>query len=135
MALRPPSAEPTPSHIDDNQTNNRDENHYWVGLKQADGKRDLELSRNRGDAGDCWPGSAGNADFSAVSTPSSEAYTGAATCVAVTAISPAGPTMTAKLQVKCPTKKKKSGAGTASRTSARKKPRATRGARGARKSR
>jgi immune inhibitor A len=121
-------------HIDDNQANNRDENHYWVGLMQADGKRDLEFSRNRGDAGDCWPGSAGNADFSATSTPSSKAYTGAATCVAVTAISPSGPTMTAKLQVKCPAKKK-SGAGSASKTSARNKPRATRSARGARKSR
>jgi immune inhibitor A len=106
-------------HVDENQTNNRDENHYWVGLMQADGKRDLELSHNRGDAGDCWPGSAGNADFSATSTPGSTAYSGAATCVAVTGISKAGATMTAKLQVKCPAKQ----AGTAAKKAAGKKPR------------
>jgi immune inhibitor A len=39
-------------HIDENQPGNTDENRYQVGLVQADGKRDLELDRNRGDAGD-----------------------------------------------------------------------------------
>ena len=32
-------------HIDDNQPGNTDENHYKVGLVQADGERDLERQR------------------------------------------------------------------------------------------
>ena len=88
-------------HIDENQINNRDENHYWVALMQADAKRNLELNQNRGDAGDCWPGSSGNTNFTATSTPNSKSYAGAPTCVAVTGISAAGSTMSATLQVKC----------------------------------
>jgi immune inhibitor A len=94
-------------HIDENVTNNRDENHYWVALMQADGKRDLELNHNRGDAGDCWPGSASNTNFTNTSTPNSKSYAGAETCVAVTGISAAAATMTANLQVKCGIKPKK----------------------------
>ena len=37
-----------------------------VGLVQADAKRDLELDRNRGDAGDPYPGSANNTAFDGV---------------------------------------------------------------------
>ncbi len=88
-------------HIDENQTSNRDENHYWVTLMQADGKRDLELNHNRGDDGDQWPGAANNANFTATSTPNSKSYAGAATCVGVTGISAPGAVMTANLQVKC----------------------------------
>ena len=47
-------------HIDESQSGNTDENHYKVGLIQADGKRDMELDHNRGDAGDPYPGSANN---------------------------------------------------------------------------
>jgi immune inhibitor A len=39
-------------HIDDAQPDNTNEDHYKVGLVQADGHRDLELNHNRGDAGD-----------------------------------------------------------------------------------
>ena len=68
---------------------------------QADGDRDLELDRNRGDGGDPYPGSEGNTAFDALSTPASKSYAGQPTCVAVTAISPSGATMTAKVVVRC----------------------------------
>ena len=88
-------------HVDENQTNNTNENHYWVALMQADGKRDMELNHNRGDAGDCWPGSANNANFTGTSTPNSKSYAGAGTCVGVTGIPAAAPVMTVTMQVKC----------------------------------
>ncbi|HEY9373722.1 M6 family metalloprotease domain-containing protein [Streptomyces sp.] len=88
-------------HIDENQPNNRDENHYRVGLVQADDKRDLELNRNRGDDGDPFPGSSGNTTFSSSSTPSSNSHAGASTCVSVTRISPSAATMTASVSVSC----------------------------------
>ncbi len=44
-------------HIDETQGDNTNPIAYRVGLVQADGRRDLELSRNSGDAGDLFPGS------------------------------------------------------------------------------
>ena len=46
--------------INENKFNNNDKNCYLVGLLQADGNKDLENNRNRGDAGDPYPGSSGN---------------------------------------------------------------------------
>lgn len=91
-------------HIDENQTNNKDENHYWVALEQADGKRDMELNHNRGDGGDCYPGSGNNTSFNNSSTPNSKSYAGTSTCVAVTGIPAAAPVMTVGMQVKCSVK-------------------------------
>jgi immune inhibitor A len=91
-------------HIDDSIAANTDENHPKVALEQADGKRDLEHNVNRGDAGDPYPGSSGNRSFDANTTPNSNSYAGAKTCVAVSGISDSGPTMTAKLNVHCVTK-------------------------------
>jgi immune inhibitor A len=88
-------------HIDDAQPGNTDENHYKVGLLQADGHRDLELNHNRGDAGDPYPGSTNNRSLTATTTPSTRAYTGQGTCVSITNISAAGPTMTAAVSVRC----------------------------------
>ncbi|HEY6124959.1 MAG TPA: M6 family metalloprotease domain-containing protein [Steroidobacteraceae bacterium] len=88
-------------HIDENMTNNRDENHYWVALMQADGLRQLEDNTNRGDPGDCWPGSTNKTNFTNASTPNSKSYAGQQTCVAVTGISPSAAIMSANLQVKC----------------------------------
>lgn len=94
-------------HVDENMTNNRDENHYWVAMMQADALRQLEQNQNRGDAGDAWPGTTNNTNFTSTSNPNSKAYAGQSTCVAVTGISASGATMSANLQVKCQIKPSK----------------------------
>ncbi len=86
-------------HVDDGQSDNSDENHYKVGLVQADGRRDLELDRNRGDAGDAYPGTSANTALTPISTPSSDSYSGQDTAVSITDISVSGPTMTANVSV------------------------------------
>ena len=43
-------------HIDEARSDNTNPLAYKVGLMQADGKRDLELAKNEGDAGDLYPG-------------------------------------------------------------------------------
>jgi len=88
-------------HIDEAQSGNTDENHYKVALMQADGQRDMELDNNRGDAGDPYPGNAGNTSFNATSTPNSKSYAGQDTCVSVVGISASGATMTATAAVRC----------------------------------
>lgn len=87
-------------HIDESKTSNSDESHYMVGLVQADGKRDLELNHNRGDAGDPYPGSSNVTSVSGSTTPNTNSYTGQATNVSVTAISPSSATMSAHVTVK-----------------------------------
>lgn len=89
-------------HIDDNQPDNTNENHYKVGLVQADGRRDLDRDRNRGDGGDPYPGTANNTLFTGSSMPSSNSYTGQQTSVSITGISASGPTMTAMVSVGSP---------------------------------
>ena len=88
-------------HVDEGQADNTNENHYKVGLVQADNKRNLELKQNRGDAGDPYPGSANNQGFSPTSAPNSKSYAGQDTCVSVTNISAAAATMTANVSVHC----------------------------------
>lgn len=88
-------------HIDESKPGNTDENHYKVGLLQADGLRDLELARNRGDAGDPYPGSSGNNTLSGATSPSTKSYAGADSCVSVSAIPAAAVTMTATVSVSC----------------------------------
>jgi immune inhibitor A len=96
-------------HIDDAVADNTNEAHYKVALAQADGKKDLEQNRNRGDAGDCYPGSSGNKSFNDSSNPNSKSYAGSSTCVAVTNISNPSSLMHADLAVRCVTKVKERG--------------------------
>jgi len=86
-------------HVDEGQSDNTNEDHYMVGLVQADNQRDLEGAANRGDDGDTYPGSTGNSSFSPSSQPSSRSYTGAATGVSVTDISAPAATMTATVSI------------------------------------
>jgi immune inhibitor A len=88
-------------HIDDAQPSNTDESHFLVGLVQADGRRDLEVARNGGDAGDVYPGSSRNRTFDSTSTPSSRSYANQDTCVAIRDISATGASMSASVNVAC----------------------------------
>lgn len=72
-------------HCDDSRSNNTDESHYLVDVEQSDGRRDLNLNANRGDADDVYPGAA-NTAFDAGSTPNSRSYAGSDSGVAVTGI-------------------------------------------------
>ncbi|MBK8731056.1 MAG: M6 family metalloprotease domain-containing protein [Tetrasphaera sp.] len=87
-------------HVDENKPTNTDENHYKVGLLQADGLRQLETAANRGDAGDPFPGSRNVTTCSGTTTPSTKSFTGQSTEVSVTAISPSAATMTANVTVR-----------------------------------
>lgn len=87
-------------HIDESKPTNTDENHYKVGLLQADGLRQLETAANRGDAGDPFPGSGNVTSCSGTTTPNTNSFTGQATNVSVTAISPSAATMTAHVTVR-----------------------------------
>jgi PKD repeat protein len=53
---------------------NNDTSKYGTGLMQADGFRHLERGTNRGDAGDLYPGTSSNKNFSGNTNPSSNFY-------------------------------------------------------------
>lgn len=72
-------------HVDENQLNNSDEQHYLVDIEQCDGLADLNKNANRGDENDAYP-TATNQQFSGTSTPSSNAYDGSASGISVTNI-------------------------------------------------
>jgi immune inhibitor A len=87
-------------HIDEATAGNSNESHYKVALMQADGLRQLEGNVNRGDGGDPFPGSTGNASFTDTSTPNSKSYAGATTEVSVTAIPASATAMPVHVTVK-----------------------------------
>ena len=87
-------------HIDSTVTTQNDnENHPFDDLMQADGNRDLNNNRNRGDAGDPFPGSSNNHTFDGYTNPNSRDYSLQQTYVGVRRISASDTTMTADLDV------------------------------------
>lgn len=83
-------------HVDDNQSNNSDEQHYLVDIEQADGERNLNLNYNSGDSTDVFP-THSNTAFTATSNPNSTTYAHTDSTVSVTAIKRVGDNITAKL--------------------------------------
>jgi immune inhibitor A len=86
-------------HVDEAQEGNTDENHYLVGLLQADGLRELELDTSRGDGGDPYPGWQDNTQLTGSTNPSSQSHAGQDTGVVVADISASGDPMQATLSV------------------------------------
>ncbi|MHB8068525.1 MAG: M6 family metalloprotease domain-containing protein [Desulfobaccales bacterium] len=85
-------------------------NHYLVALQQADGLMSLEKTpgsgtgSNRGDAGDPYPGSSTNRNWSHSTIPSSDSwYSSQNSQISVTNISNAGAVMTATLTAQATT--------------------------------
>ncbi len=81
-------------HCDDTRANNTDESHYLVDIVQCDGKRDLNLNANRGDAGDIYPSNT-NTALDGTTVPSSKSYSGADSQIAVSGITENGNQVTA----------------------------------------
>jgi immune inhibitor A len=83
-------------HCDDSRSNNTDESRYLVDIEQCDGRRDLNLNANRGDADDVFPNGT-NTTFDSGSTPSSRSYTGSDSGVAVMDITRSGNRISARV--------------------------------------
>ncbi|HSG99603.1 MAG TPA: M6 family metalloprotease domain-containing protein [candidate division Zixibacteria bacterium] len=94
-------------HIDDGETNNRNEwypghtasGNLLVALEQADGLWNLEKKVDVGSAGDPFALGFGFTTFSGATTPNSDSYAGIPTFVAVSNISASAPLMTADFTV------------------------------------
>jgi M6 family metalloprotease-like protein len=84
-------------HIDPLVSGNNNPAHYGVALEQADGLNGLAVGGSRGDAGDPWPGSSDNRNFTDISVPNSKTYVGATTEIGVWNISNSGSLMYADL--------------------------------------
>ena len=89
-------------HVDESIEGNDNEHHPQVKLIEADGRTHLKDGTNRGDAGDSFPGTSNNANFTATTTPNSLAYSGLETCVSLTSIVKSGDSIKAKVSVSCP---------------------------------
>jgi len=86
-------------HVDDSVTDNSTKPHYRVALEQADGQQDLEKNNNRGDAGDPYPGTTANNNFTVATIPGSLSYGGVDSSVAVNNIQLSGSDIQCDIQV------------------------------------
>ena len=84
-------------HVDDNLSNNSDQTHFLAGVVQADGKMDLEKNANQGDDGD--PFGKTNPAFGPATAPSSRAYDGSDSGVALHNIKLSGEQVTLEARV------------------------------------
>ena len=88
-------------HIDESRGDNGDQYHKLVDLEEADGKDDLDWKRNRGDAGDVYPGSSYNRRFGDLTIPDNSWYDHRNTGCSLRNISDAGSVMTADVSLNC----------------------------------
>jgi len=97
-------------HIDDNKAGNTDEwwpgsgnpSHYKVALVQADNLWEMEKNIGYADNADPFPGSTVNRNFSGITSPNSNSYSGTGTSVSLVSISNSGAIMTADITVGTP---------------------------------
>jgi M6 family metalloprotease-like protein len=98
-------------HIDDTVSTRNDNEwypghtefgNYLVALEQADGDWDLEKANNWGDAGDPYPGSSNNREFSQSTNPGSQRYDFSPTFIKVENISDSQDTMSCTISVNGP---------------------------------
>ncbi len=87
-------------HVDEAIDGNEDENHPFIRLLEADGRKHLHDGANRGDAGDPYPGSSKNVALTSTSNPDSTSYGNLDSSVRVTNISATGASMSARIDVK-----------------------------------
>ena len=87
-------------HVDENMTSNENEKHYRVTLIQADDKKHLEKGKNRGDAGDCYPGTSNNKNFDHQSKPQAVSHAGKDTTVALNNIRKSRNKITVDIKIK-----------------------------------
>lgn len=86
-------------HVDESVDSNADERHPMVALLQADGVDDLGHAKNRGDAGDPYPGTSSNASLTVSTTPNTKGYNGVPTNVSITGIGASAPVMLVNVAV------------------------------------
>lgn len=89
-------------HIDENVDDNTNELHPLVGVMQADDKQDLQVEL-AADAGDPYPGTKHNKTFDGSSSPNSDLYSGAKSCVSITQIQAVGTQIKARVASNCAT--------------------------------
>jgi immune inhibitor A len=89
-------------HVDESREDNNDQNHYLVGLEQADGLRQLEIHTNKGDAGDPFPGSTLNRFFTESTTPNSNRYDGTLSYIRVKNIDEVGDEVVCDSETRAP---------------------------------
>ena len=92
-------------HIDDAVEGTTNETHPRVRLLQADGRDDLGLNQNRGDAGDPYPGNGNNLSLGADTVPNTRFYGKIDTLVSLTGIVGSPGATTAMVTVRAAAKK------------------------------